>query len=57
MTTAYDRDRIWLQQNGYHSIPSVEFSDRVTRHMEQENEWSDIESHRTAVVVDMLMES
>lgn len=56
MTTSYERDRIWLQQNGYDSIPPDEFSDRVTRHMEQKNEWSDIEGHRTAVVVDMLME-
>lgn len=57
MSTTYERDAQWLQDNGYPDINAEEFSDRVTRTMEEQKRWDGVADEiRNQVVIDMMME-
>lgn len=56
MTDLYEQDRQWLIDNGLSTINPDEFSDRVSRDMEQNNTYNCIEVVRNQVVTQMLLE-
>jgi hypothetical protein len=56
MPDQYTEDKHWLIDNGYATIKPEEFSDRVTRMMEDKAAYDCLDVARNQVVIDMLME-
>jgi hypothetical protein len=56
MPDQYTEDKHWLIDNGFSTINHEEFSDRVTRTMEDNATYDCLEAARNSVAIDMLME-